>query len=190
MKNLNSDIEFNQLLDCQTESISNLHWTPHKVIHTAVSWLGENKQEHILDIGSGVGKFCILGALSSSAKFTGIEQRKNLVNTSNKIARENNISNATFIHGNFTDLDFSNYTSFYLYNPFWENISNDQLIDNKIPISEELYTSYNKELSKKLSALKKGTLVVTYLMKEEHIPANYLIIKKAFNDDLLLWKKH
>ena len=130
-----------------------------------------------------------MGALTTDGEYTGVEQRENLVKISNKIIDQNKISKVKFIYNNFKHINFNNYTGFYLYNPFWENIANDKLIDNKITVSESLYKEYNKLLSDKLSKLKAGVLVVTYLMKEDDIPQCFSIKKHQFDRKLILWQK-
>jgi predicted RNA methylase len=187
--NNTTDADFDKAFKSPLALISNLHWTPIKVARKAIQWLSINKNSNILDVGSGTGKFCIIGALTTNNKYTGVEQRKNLVKLSNKVIKLNAITNAEFINDNFININFNEFTGFYLYNPFWENISNDQLIDQKIEVSQILYQQYNQALSLKLSALKQGTLVVTYLMNEESIPTSYSIIKQDFNGSLLLWQK-
>tara|TARA_B110000211_G_C14038223_1_gene535575 strand:- start:721 stop:1308 length:588 start_codon:yes stop_codon:yes gene_type:complete len=188
--NNTTDADFDGIFKNHISSLSNLHWTPLKVARKAAEWLSIDDNSKILDIGSGIGKFCFIGALTTKAEYTGVEQRKNLVKISNKVIKQNKISNTKFVNDNFINIDFDNYTGFYLYNPFWENISNDQLIDNKIATSIDLYEEYNKILSLKLTALKPGTLVVTYLMKEENIPISFSIFRHDFERNLILWKKN
>ena len=52
------DTGFESLLSESVQGHSFVHWTPIEVIKVAVDWLGTNKDNRILDIGSGVGKFC------------------------------------------------------------------------------------------------------------------------------------
>src|ERR1700758_5345301 len=62
-----------QLLACR-------HWTPLKITQMVVSFLAPHPGVKVLDIGSGVGKFCLAGAYYKPyASFFGIEQRKDLV---------------------------------------------------------------------------------------------------------------
>jgi hypothetical protein len=192
LKNFNkhtTDFEFDTVFRNNFSSISTLHWTPLKVARIASEWLCINSKSKILDIGSGVGKFCIVGALKTNGTYTGVEQRSNLVKISNKVIQQNKICKANFINDNFSNINFSEYTAFYLYNPFWENISNDKLIDNNIPVSQAIFQEYNLILSKKLSTLQPGTLVATYLMRETDIPLCYTIVKYDFERNLILWKK-
>ena len=73
--------------------------------------------DRLLDIGSGAGKFYMAGAYyKPGAFFTGVEQRKNLVNISRNIAGRLQLNNVQFIHDNFTRLDFQQYDHFYFYN--------------------------------------------------------------------------
>jgi len=184
-----TDTDFDKIFQNHISLISNLHWTPLRIAFKALAWLTQKENAKILDVGSGIGKFCIIGAITTKAQFVGIEQRKNLVKISKKIIEKNSIPNTHFILGNFIDHNFETYTGIYLYNPFWENITNDILIDHKIPISSELFDTYNKTLSAKLSNLKQGTRVVTYLMREDEIPTCYSIIDAAFDSKLLLWER-
>lgn len=187
--NNTTDEEFNGILGKHIASLSNLHWTPLKIARKASEWLCNSADSKILDVGSGIGKFCFVGALTTDGEYTGVEQRENLVKISNKIIDQNKISKVKFIYNNFKHINFNNYTGFYLYNPFWENIANDKLIDHKITVSESLYKEYNKLLSDKLSKLKAGVLVVTYLMKEDDIPQCFSIKKHQFDRKLILWQK-
>jgi len=77
-----------------------------------------------LDIGSGAGKFCLIGAASTKGLFYGVEQRKELVNLCKSIAKTHQINNVEIFHSNITEISFSDYDAFYFYNPFYENIDN------------------------------------------------------------------
>lgn len=184
-----SDRDFDDSFLGHYSTHSSTHWTPIEVAKLAASWLVTSPQCKVLDVGSGVGKFCILAALSTVAHFYGVEQRSNLVSTSTKVARRLKLQNVQFIHGNFEDLNFKDFDSFYLFNPFWENITTDVLIDKKIPVSSELYNQYNTSLSAKLSTLKVGTRLATYLMRESEIPSCYTIEKSLLKGKLVFWKK-
>src|SRR4051812_11246359 len=54
-------------------------WTPIEVAEAAASFLAPSPLVRVLDIGSGAGKFCIVGAARTGAHFSGIEQRPHLV---------------------------------------------------------------------------------------------------------------
>ena len=57
-------------------ALANRHWTPVAVARMAAQYLVSRPGEKILDIGSGVGKFCFVGAASTEGHFTGVEQRE------------------------------------------------------------------------------------------------------------------
>jgi precorrin-6B methylase 2 len=46
---------------------------------TAARFLAPTKKASIIDIGAGVGKFCVVGSIFTKGNFTGIEQRKKFI---------------------------------------------------------------------------------------------------------------
>lgn len=171
--------------------LSSTHWTPVEVIQLASKWLAARSDTKILDVGSGVGKFCIVGAQYTGSQFYGVEQREHLVSVSNRILKKFNLHNIQFIHGNFEDVNFNDFDAFYLFNPFWENISTDVLIDKKVTVSSEIYNQYNASLARKLNELKVGTRVASYLMRQSEIPDSYVIEDSKMAGKLIFWvKKH
>lgn len=75
-----SDIQFHLLYPPSMQRLARRHWTPLTVAQQAAQFLAPNDGVRILDIGSGVGKFCLSAAYyNPNALFYGIEQRKNLV---------------------------------------------------------------------------------------------------------------
>src|SRR5690349_15460565 len=114
--NLHSEItdkEFDSIYPTEIRRLTNKHWTPVSVAKTASEFLANRRGIRVLDIGSGAGKFCIVGALNTRGHFTGIEQRQDLVTLSQDIATAHNVDNVTFIHGNITTIDFAEYDAFY-----------------------------------------------------------------------------
>mgnify|MGYP000969840975 CR=1 FL=1 len=55
---------------------SKAHWTPVSIARRAAEFLVREPGTRVLDIGCGPGKFCIVGALGTEGRFTGIEQRQ------------------------------------------------------------------------------------------------------------------
>lgn len=96
-----------------------------------------------MDIGSGAGKFCLSAShFKPNGLFYGIEQRKELLDIA--VVEEYNLGldNVAFLHGNFTQLDFTQFNHFYFYNSFHENIEGTDKIDYKIQHSLSLYNYY------------------------------------------------
>ena len=104
--------------------------TPIHVAQTAAKWLTEDGNKRILDIGAGVGKFCIAGAHCSNSFFFGIEYRKSLARIANDLILKYQLDNAFVQYGNIVEIDFRNFDAFYLYNPFFENLVSSMRLNN------------------------------------------------------------
>lgn len=186
----NSDKIFNQLYPLPIQLLSQRHWTPLAVARKAAGFLAEKNGARILDIGSGVGKFCLSAAYyQPNCSFYGVEQRKNLIDyaeTSREILHLNNVS---FIYGNFTQLDFRNYDHFYFYNAFYENLAGTDKIDDKIDYSRELYNYYNRYLFKLLEQKPSGTRLATFHSLEDEIPEGYHNVETGMDSLLKFWIK-
>ncbi len=156
------DDDFDRIYDERTRCLSAVHWTPLEVAIKAAEMLVTSRQTRVLDVGSGAGKFCVVGALATEGRFIGVEQRQYLVVKSRRIAEELGITRAHFIHGNMADLDWSDFDAFYLYNPFYENIMDARRLDNGVEIGPPMYEHYVRTVERKLSLCRNGTRVVTY----------------------------
>lgn len=143
-----------------------------------------------MDIGSGVGKFCLAAAHESpSSFFFGIEQRNDLVMHAETARKTLGLSNIRFIHGNFTQLDFKLFDHFYFYNSFYENLIDTEKIDESIDYSVELYNYYNRQLYSNLKEMPFGTRIVTFHSLEEEIPPGYHLVEAQMDNQLKFWIK-
>src|SRR3954469_15119917 len=70
-----TDFRFDQVYSPHIRKLSETHWTSVEVAIRASELLVTSERTRVLDVGAGSGKFCIVGALSSRAQFTGIEHR-------------------------------------------------------------------------------------------------------------------
>lgn len=77
------------------------------------------KDDVVYDLGSGYGRFCFYGSLTTDAAFKGIEIVERRVKAANSIKERFGIDNLTFTQGDVTEQDFSDGTIFYLFNPFY-----------------------------------------------------------------------
>lgn len=171
-------------------ALAGKHWTPLAVARMAADFLAAEKKARILDIGSGVGKFCLAAAhFKPNAVFTGVEQREQLVSHAETAKLHLGIKNASFLCGNFTKLDFKKYDHFYFYNSFYENFSFSTKIDNSIDHSSELYHQYAHCLLKLLEQKPAGTRLATYHSLEDEIPDNYLVVGSELENVLKFWVK-
>lgn len=183
------DQDFDQLYPIRYRSISKIHWTPVDVIKIAVGWLNGKTPCKILDIGSGVGKFCLLGSILSKSIFVGVEKRKNLFEQSKKTAKLLEIKRVHFINENVVNIDFTDYDAFYYFNPFCEQIANSDWIDKKPTFSLEKYGEYEKHVFSQLKIMPKGTKVVTYCSNDFSLPVSYQVRNMMFDGLLVLWIK-
>ncbi len=184
------DIHFNQLYPSSIQLLARRHWTPLVIAKKAVSFLASESEARILDIGSGVGKFCLAAAFHKPhALFTGIEQREHLVHHANAANEILQLKNVSFIHGNFTQIDFRHYDHFYFYNAFYENLAGTDKIDERIEYSGELYNYYNRYLFKLLEQKPPGTKLASFHSLGDEIPPGYHLVGVEMEDLLKFWIK-
>jgi SAM-dependent methyltransferase len=185
-----SDELFDGLYPASSTSLLKRHWTPLQVASKAAQFLAAEKNVSILDIGSGVGKFCIAAAhFMPEAFYTGIEQRQNLVEQANEAKKTLGSKNVDFIHGNFTKLNFKKFDHFYFFNSFYENFSFTENMDTEIEYSKELYEQYNYSLRMKLEQKPSGTRLATFHSTEDEIPEDFLVVGTEMDNTLKFWVK-
>jgi len=178
-----SDEQFNQLYPMSIQLLARKHWTPLGVARKVAHFLAAGNNVRILDIGSGVGKFCLSAAYyEPKAFYYGVEQRKNLVAYAESARETLHMENVSFMHGNFTQLDLKNYDHFYFYNSFYENLAGTDKIDDSIDYSGELYNYYNRYLYRQLAEKPGGTRLVTFHSLEDEIPESYQEVNSEFNN--------
>ena len=184
-----SDTSFNALYPLNMRMLADRHWTNINVVKLAVDFLGSAGGK-ILDIGSGVGKFCLAGArYAPNAQFIGIEQREYLVRYAQYAQKKLDVQNVSFIRGNFTQLDLQEFDHFYFFNSFYENLDDLDRIDEDIDYSEALYEYYVRYLYNGLQQMPKGTKLVTYHSLHREVPRGYEIVESHQNNDLVFWIK-
>ena len=185
-----TDEQFNQLYTEPIRLLSQSHWTPLSVAKKAASFLAPESNVKILDIGSGVGKFCLTAAkLRPDAQFYGVEQRKELIDHANKAKKILGLKNVSFIHGNFTQIDLRDYNHFYFFNSFYENLTGTNKIDAKIDFSSDLYNTYNLHLHAQLAQKLPGTRLVTFHSLEDEVPKGFQLVNAQMDDLLKYWIK-
>lgn len=185
-----SDDQFNDLYPGSIQILSKLHWTPLETAGKVANFLARGNNESILDIGSGVGKFCLAAAYHNpNDLFYGIEQRLSLNVHAESAKNFLQLQNAFFLHGNFTQLDFRRFDHFYFYNSFFENLPGTDKIDDSIEYSEALYTYYKQYLYKQLKLKPKGTRLCTLCAWEHEIPPEYHVVRSEMSEQLKFWIK-
>jgi len=185
-----SDAKLNQLYPQPIRSKARMHWSPLHIIKKATNFLASSDTIKLLDIGSGVGTFCLAGAFyKPSVTFFGVEQRKKLVAHAKAAKEKLGFQNVEFLHKNFTQLDLKEFDHFYFYNSFFENLEGSDKIDNEIVYSSELYNYYSIYLYNQLERMPRGTKVATYCSWGDEIPPSYRLTETHFNNLLKFWIK-
>jgi hypothetical protein len=147
----------------------------------------------ILDIGSGVGKFCIVAAAATAAmgaRITGVEHRAHLVAVARRAATRLGVD-VTFRQGTLDDCAPRHFDGVYLFNPFAENLcSSDDHIDASVELSEDRFVRDVAAAEDFLGAARLGMRVVTYCGFGGDMPAGYVrVLREPCAGALELWIK-
>jgi SAM-dependent methyltransferase len=184
-----TDEEFNKIYPQNIRVLSSKHWSPVTVAKAASEFLTDRPGARILDVGSGVGKFCMVGAAHTKGHFTGVEQRQHLVELSENISVRHGLSRVNYLHANITDIDFRNYTGFYFYNSFYENIQPAKRIDDTVRLDVQLYQTYSVYMVEQLSGLPTGARFAAYYAPRTAVPKNFKLVDSLYGGLLNLWEK-
>ncbi|RAJ87959.1 hypothetical protein CLV59_101724 [Chitinophaga dinghuensis] len=185
-----NDGAFDWLYPERIQRLSRRHWTPLGVAKASARFLANKPGAKILDIGSGVGKFCLVGGhYFPDAYFYGVEQREELHQIALEARDMTGKFNVEFIHGNFTHLDMDDFDNFYFYNSFFENLDHNDRIDHQIAYSPSLYVYYCKYLFKLLDARPSGTRLVTFHSLGDEIPPAYHLVESSIDTLLKMYIK-
>lgn len=180
---------FNNSLPDYLQNRSKRFFTSFDIAQTATEWLTEDGKKNILDIGAGVGKFCMVGAKFSDSFFCGIEYRASLSKIANELIIKFDIPNAIVQNGNVTEIDFKNFDAFYLYNPFFENLIPSLRLNNEVPLAAPLYRYYFNYTEEQLDKTNSETRLVTYHGNNFEVPASFKKLKESKDGTLKLWIK-
>ena len=138
----------------------------------------------IIDVGSGAGKFCIVGALSTDAFFVGAEHRRELTDMARTLVREHKIERTRFVCKDALEMDWSEFTGAYVFNPFQENVEEAAKLDDAVSCSPANYKKYVAQLEAKLAKAPTGFRLVTYYGFGGVIPSDYERVDTATDKNL------
>jgi SAM-dependent methyltransferase len=187
------DDAFDAWLPAELARASRRFWTPLGVAARVTRWLGELGVRSVLDVGSGVGKFCVAGALCSPLRFTGVEQRGRLVAAARELARRFGVGERVrFVHGLLNAEDFRRFDAVYFYNPFGENICpvNDRL-DEQVELCRARFDREITQVEELLAAMPVGSYLATYNGYGGRVPDSFELLRErlAGRNLLRLWHK-
>jgi SAM-dependent methyltransferase len=192
------DARFDRLLPHEWQLVSQVHWSPVDVVRRVVSLLAPTPAERVLDIGSGIGKFCVIGALATRSTFLGVEQRPHLVRQALRLAESLGATRTGFVCRDAFSLDWSVFDCIYLYNPFGELDSEgegegegDQRIDTTLDVNGASYVSCVETTQQKLDEMPVGTRVATFHGFGGDMPESYDLqtVEQVKGGALALWHK-
>ena len=186
------DEDFDLLYPVEVRAASSRFWTPVRVAQRAAELLvGNHAGARVLDVGSGPGKLCLVGALTTSGHFTGIEQRPKLVSAARGAASHLRVeSSVSFVQGKLDEIDWSGYDAFYFYNPFMENMySPDCHYDGTIELSTPRFVRDIAVARRGLRRAREGARVVTYHGLGDELPSPFHLehSEVAGSDCLEVW---
>ncbi|TKD05152.1 class I SAM-dependent methyltransferase [Polyangium fumosum] len=187
-----SDLAFDRLYPERIRKLSNRYWTPVHVARHAAALFAKHGARRVLDIGAGMGKFCVVAAITTNLELSGIEQREGLVTAGREILATYSIPRVTLIHGTLDDVDFDAYDGFYLFNPFEEGtFAPSQWVDRTIPLSEQRASEDAVRVEAALARVRRGTCVVTFHGFGGAIPPGFVYLPEETRaiPFLRLWVK-
>jgi SAM-dependent methyltransferase len=156
------DRVFDRALPRWARPPSRTHFTPVAVARRAAELLVATPGARVLDVGAGIGKFCIVGAVTTDGYFVGVEQRRHLVEAATALVRACGVERCRFVHGDAFALDWTSFQGFYFFNPFTELLPGMRRLDRTLPQSAETYRRYVQAVEERLELVAPGTRVVTY----------------------------
>lgn len=183
------DKDFDAIYQKRIRMLSKIHFTPVAVALAAAKFLVAKPKAKVLDIGSGAGKFCMVGASCTNGFFIGVEQRLYLYNISESLSKQHSLNNTHFIHGNIVEVELRQFDAIYFYNSFYENLFQVGSIDNTVDLDVELYDLYTSYLREQLETMPIGTRLATYFSFMDEVPSSYQIHSTEFDRKLKLWEK-
>lgn len=182
-----SDAELDQVFPEELRDRSSLHWTPVDVARRAAQLLAPTPGLRLLDVGAGVGKVCVVGALVTEATWWGIEQDPVQVSAARQAAHALDASRRTrFVQGDGAQLAWDDFDGFYFYNPF------TTLMLSAHASAFLRYATVQRTLrmvEARLAAARPGARVVTFYGFGGAMPPSYtrLAREPAAGDALELW---
>jgi SAM-dependent methyltransferase len=188
-----SDHEFDGVYPTDIQRVSRRFWTPLAVVWRAAMRLDALNVTRVLDIGSGAGKFCVATAAQlPHISFVGVEHRLHLVQAARQASSRMGTPNAQFTVGDATRADLDQFDAVYLFNPFAENVFDDEeRLDSTVELSLGRYRTDLRRIWMALGAMRIGTIVLTYHGFGAPLPRAYecLHADPVGSDRLCVWRK-
>lgn len=187
------DHDFDQFMNYEDRRVSSEYWTPVRVATRTAQWLEYFGVQSVVDVGSGVGKFCVAAALSGSCQFTGIEHRTRLVAAARMLARTFQVEDRVeFVQSSTSVLGWPRADAYYLYNPFGENLCRiENQLDGDVELGIDRYKREIAETERFIEHAPLGTFLITYNGFGGRVPDSYeqVAIDRDQPYVLRMWRK-
>lgn len=185
-----TDDEFDQLYPDKVRHLSYHYWSTFNLSAKAAILSCYKDKAKILDLGSGSGKFCLVGSLVTNGQFYGVEKRKYLTDIAKNIGALCPGNKPKFIHGDLAEIDWKVFDSIFMFNPLTEYRSAKQM-DEYSQYNLDAYNNYMKLISCKLDEMTKGTRFVAVCEFAFKPPKSYEKIHASMVDGLPfgVWQK-
>lgn len=173
------DVVFDRFLPFEYRLASRHYWSPLRVVARAAQWLDDLDIRSVVDIGSGVGKFCIAAALATRAGFVGIEHRAELIGVARGVVRMLELEpRVRFVLGAFDEVTVPAAQCYYFFNPFGESLfrREDQL-DDEVEVSQARSLRDIEMAERLLRAAPVDTYVITYNGFGGPLPEDYELLQ-------------
>lgn len=180
------DAVFDQLYPDHVARLSGVHWTPVSVALRAAALLAPEPDMRVLDVGSGPGKLCCVGALARAGAWHGIELDPALVAVAIDTARGLALDQrASFRTGDALSADWRGFDSVYLYNPFESQLFGGGFarVAGGAAIADQVARTRTR-----LRELAPGTRVVTFHGFGGEMPPDFALTSiETTGGELALW---
>jgi SAM-dependent methyltransferase len=191
--NVAHDDDFDQFMPYEDRRVSSDYWTPVRVATRAAQWLDYFGVQNVVDVGSGVGKFCVAAALGGRCQFTGIEHRTRLVTAARALARTFDVEDRVdFVRSSLSDVSWPRADAYYLYNPFGENLcSLEYQLDADVELGIDRYKREIADAERFIEHAPRGTFLITYNGFGGRVPDSYeqVAIDRDLPYELRMWRK-
>jgi SAM-dependent methyltransferase len=189
-----SDLEFDRFLPEALRTVSAEYWTSLATAKRASEWFRAHGVSSVVDIGSGVGKFCVATAIfHEQLRATGVEQRPRFVQAARSLATRFEVQGrVSFLQGAIAEAAALTADAYYLYNPFAENlVAAHQALDAQAELSQERYARDIAAVEALFSRAPLGTHVLTYNGFGGQFPADYARVRvdESLPYELALWQR-
>jgi SAM-dependent methyltransferase len=173
-----NDRVFDEIYPVDVQRASSVHWTPVEVAVRAAKLLAPKPGAVLLDVGAGVGKFCIVAAASVEATVEGVEHRPHFVEVGRAAAAKVGVD-VRLVRGTLANMDPARIDGLYLFNPFAENLcAPEEHLDDTVELCENRFWQDVDEAQRFLRAVRPGTRLVTYCGWGGLVPDDYVLASR------------